>query len=69
MATNQEIEQAIAVLESQRTVLGEEVVETSLAALRQQLAELNQRKLPARRIGLNENRSPSCLPTSPALRP
>src|SRR5262245_44090722 len=37
MAYRQDIEQAMAALEAQRALLGESVVETSLAALRQQL--------------------------------
>jgi class 3 adenylate cyclase len=40
MTERQEIEQAIAALKAQRTTLGDEVVDLSLAALRQQLMDL-----------------------------
>jgi class 3 adenylate cyclase/predicted ATPase len=46
MTNRQEIEQAIAALESQRPILGADVVETSLMALHQQLAELEQQEFP-----------------------
>jgi class 3 adenylate cyclase len=42
MIERQEIEQAMTALEAQRTLLDNAVVETSLAALRKQLAELEQ---------------------------
>ena len=42
MTERQEIEQAITTLEAQRTFLGSTVVETSLAALRKQLTELER---------------------------
>jgi len=42
MTRRQEIEQAIVALETQRALLGDQVVETSLAALRQQLTEINR---------------------------
>lgn len=42
MTKRQEIEQAITTLEAQRTLLDSAVVETSLVALRQQLAELGR---------------------------
>jgi class 3 adenylate cyclase len=42
MTRREDIEQAIVALETQRPVLGDQVVETSLAALRQQLSEINR---------------------------
>ncbi len=41
-----ELEQAIAALESQRAVLGDAVVETALASMRQQLAGLKSQAQP-----------------------
>jgi class 3 adenylate cyclase len=41
MTRRQDIEQAIVALESQRALLGDQVVETSLAALRQQLSQMD----------------------------
>lgn len=45
MANLQAIEQIMALLESQRATLGDAAVETSLAALRRQLAELEQQEV------------------------
>jgi class 3 adenylate cyclase len=44
MTSRQDIEQAITVLEGQRTALGREVVETSLAALQEQLVHLDRQE-------------------------
>jgi class 3 adenylate cyclase len=45
MTRRQDIEQAIVTLETQRPALGDQIVETSLAALRQQLASIDRREL------------------------
>ena len=43
MGEREQLEQAIAVLESQRTILGDAVVTPAIAGIRQQLGRLAQR--------------------------
>lgn len=65
MTEREQLKGAIATLEAQHTVLGDAVVDTSIAALRDKLAALEPSPPPTN----NASRSPSSLPTSLALRP